>query len=362
VDPVDHYRIFEPLGGGGMGIVYRAEDTRLGRTVALKFLPPELNRDPVAKARFLQEARTASALDHPNICTIYDVGETADARLYLSMPCYDGETLREHIERGPLPLDDAMDIAWQAARGLAKAHRHGIVHRDIKPANLMVTADGVVKILDFGIAKLAGAAGLTRTGLPLGTPAYMAPEQMKGDDVDARTDLWSLGVVLYEMLTGRRPFPGDHEVVVRHGILNVQPEPVSKLRPELPRELDSILAGLLAKEPKDRYATAESLLHDLRPLVVSPSGTRASWPRRWRAIARTSAASWSIGRRTTPIRASRISPIATASTKPTPSTAPPPLIARSLSTTPRSRLPSRNVGVSSASVMRSPAPAGSAKA
>jgi serine/threonine protein kinase/Tol biopolymer transport system component len=276
VDPVDHYRIFEPLGGGGMGIVYRAEDTRLGRTVALKFLPPELTRDPVAKARFLQEARTASALDHPNICTIYDVGETADARLYLSMPCYDGETLREHIERGPLPLEDAMDIAWQTARGLAKAHRQGIVHRDVKPANLMVTADGVVKILDFGIAKLAGAAGLTRTGLPLGTPAYMAPEQMKGDDVDARTDLWSLGVVLYEMLTGRRPFPGDHEVVVRHGILNVQPEPVSKLRPELPRELDPILAGLLAKEPKDRYATAESLLADLRPLVTSPSGTRAT--------------------------------------------------------------------------------------
>ena len=276
MDPVDHYRIFEPLGGGGMGIVYRAEDTRLGRTVALKFLPPELTRDPVAKARFLQEARTASALDHPNICTIYDVGETPDARLYLSMPCYDGETLREHIERGPLPLDDAMDIAWQTARGLAKAHRQGIVHRDVKPANLMVTADGVVKILDFGIAKLAGAAGLTRTGLPLGTPAYMAPEQMKGDDVDARTDLWSLGVVIYEMVTGRRPFPGDHEVVVRHGILNTQPEPVSKLRPELPRELDQILAGLLAKEPKDRYATAESLLNDLRPLVVSPSGTRAT--------------------------------------------------------------------------------------
>ena len=273
---MDHYRIFEPLGGGGMGIVYRAEDTRLGRTVALKFLPPELTRDPVAKARFLQEARTASALDHPNICTIYDVGETADARLYLSMPCYDGETLREHIARGPLPLDEAMDITWQATRGLAKAHRQGIVHRDVKPANLMVTADGVVKILDFGIAKLAGAAGLTRTGLPLGTPAYMAPEQMKGEDVDARTDLWSLGVVLYEMLTGRRPFPGDHEVVVRHGILNVQPEPVSRLRPELPRELDQILAGLLAKDPKDRYATAESLLNDLRPLVTSPSGTRAT--------------------------------------------------------------------------------------
>jgi serine/threonine protein kinase len=276
VDPVDHYRIFEPLGGGGMGIVYRAEDTRLGRTVALKFLPPELTRDPVAKARFLLEARTASALDHPNICTIYDVGETPDARLYLSMPCYDGETLREHIARGPLAVDEAVDIAWQAARGLAKAHRQGIVHRDIKPANLIVTADGVVKILDFGIAKLAGAAGITRTGLPLGTPAYMSPEQMRGEEVDVRTDLWSLGVVLYEMLAGRRPFPGDHEVVVRHGVLNVEPEPVTRQRPEVPRELERIVAGLLAKSPQERYATAESFLSDLRPLVVSPSGTRTT--------------------------------------------------------------------------------------
>jgi serine/threonine protein kinase/dipeptidyl aminopeptidase/acylaminoacyl peptidase len=271
---VDHYRILEPLGGGGMGIVYRAEDLRLGRTVALKFLPPELTRDPVAKARFLQEARTASALDHPNICTIYDVGETADAQLYLAMPCYDGETLRQRLERGALPPDEAVDIAWQIARGLAKAHRQGIVHRDVKPANLMLTADGVVKILDFGIAKLAGAAGLTRTGLPLGTPAYMAPEQMRGEEVDVRTDLWSLGVVLYEMLCGRRPFPGDHEVVVRHGILNAQPEPLSRVRPGIPKELERILGGLLAKDPGDRYPTAEHLLSDLRPLVTTPSGSR----------------------------------------------------------------------------------------
>jgi len=271
---VDHYRIHETLGGGGMGIVYRAEDTRLGRTVALKFLPPELTRDPVAKARFLQEARTASALDHPNICTIYDVGETGDARLYLSMPCYDGETLRQRLDHGPMPVDDAVDVAWQTARGLAKAHRQGIIHRDIKPANLMLTADGVVKILDFGIAKLAGAAGITLTGLPLGTPAYMAPEQMRAEEVDGRTDLWSLGVVLYEMLAGRRPFPGDHEVVVRNGILNNEPEPLTKLRPEVPRELERIVSCLLTKDRQARYPTAEHFLSDLRPLVVTPSGSR----------------------------------------------------------------------------------------
>ena len=271
---VDHYRNLEPLGGGGMGVVYRAEDTRLGRTVALKFLPPELTRDPVAKARFLQEARTASALEHPNICTIYDVGETADARLYLAMPCYDGETLRQRLERGPLPVEEATEIAWQIARGLAKAHRQGIIHRDVKPANLMLTSDGVVKILDFGIAKLAGAAGITLTGLPLGTPAYMAPEQMRGEEVDARTDLWSLGVVLYEMLAGRRPFPGDHEVVVRHGILNSQPEALSKLQPAVPRELERILGRLLAKDREERTPTADQLLSELRPLVSSPSVSR----------------------------------------------------------------------------------------
>jgi serine/threonine protein kinase/dipeptidyl aminopeptidase/acylaminoacyl peptidase len=259
-----------------MGIVYRAEDTRLGRTVALKFLPPELIRDPVAKARFLQEARTASALDHTNICTIYDVGETEDGRLYLSMPCYDGETLRDRLMRGALDLDEAVDVAWQVGRGLSKAHRQGIVHRDVKPANLMLTADGVVKILDFGIAKLAGAAGITRTGLPLGTPAYMAPEQMQGEEVDARTDLWALGVVLYEMLAGRRPFPGDHEVVVRHGVLTVDPEPLSRLRADVPRELERIVSRLLAKDPQERYRTVDEMLAELRPLVTSPSGTRAT--------------------------------------------------------------------------------------
>jgi serine/threonine protein kinase/Tol biopolymer transport system component len=270
---VGPYRVGEILGGGGMGIVYRAEDTRLGRTVALKFLPPELTRDPVAKARFLQEARTASALDHPNICTVYDVGETENHQLYLAMPCYDGETLRRKVERGPLLLPDAVDYALQVSKGLAKAHRQGIVHRDIKPANLMVTGDGVVKILDFGIAKLAGEAGLTRTGSTLGTPAYMSPEQMRGTEVDGRTDLWALGVVMYEMVTGRRPFLGDHESGLRQAILEEEPEPLIRLRPDAPPELASVIQRLLAKDVAGRYPTADAAVADLRLLAGGSSGS-----------------------------------------------------------------------------------------
>jgi serine/threonine protein kinase/Tol biopolymer transport system component len=265
---VGPYRVGEMLGGGGMGIVYRAEDTRLGRTVALKFLPPELTRDPVAKARFLQEARTASALDHPNLCTVYDVGETDEHQLYLAMPCYDGETLRRKIERGPLPVSEAIDYALQTAKGLAKAHRQGIVHRDIKPANLMVTGDsgeGVVKILDFGIAKLAGEAGLTRTGASVGTPAYMAPEQMQGREVDGRADLWALGVVLYEMLAGHRPFLGDHEAALRQSILSDAPEPLPRV--DVPPGLERVVRLLLAREPDERYPSADAAIADLRLLA-----------------------------------------------------------------------------------------------
>jgi eukaryotic-like serine/threonine-protein kinase len=261
-----HYRVLEYIGGGGMGVVYKAEDLRLARTVALKFLPPELTRDPEAKARFLQEARSASVLDHPNICTIHEVGETDDGRLYLSMPYYDGETLRRRIERGPLPIEEAIDIAEQIARGLAKAHRGGIVHRDIKPANITVTDDGVVKILDFGLAKLMGAAAITRTGSSVGTPAYMSPEQARGEDVDHRTDLWSFGILLYEMVAGRRPFRGEHDQAVLYGILNEAPKPLTEVRAETPPELARIVDGLLTKDPADRYPSAEGPLGDLRAL------------------------------------------------------------------------------------------------
>jgi hypothetical protein len=260
-------RIGELIGGGGMGVVYRARDRRLGRSVAIKLLPPELTRDPVAKARFLQEARAASALDHPNLCTVYEVGEAGASQLYLAMPFYDGQTLRNRIDAGgALPVAEALDITVQVLKGLAKAHRHGIVHRDVKPANLMVTGDGVVKILDFGIAKLAGvAADLTRTGTRVGTPAYMSPEQARGEEVDARADLWAVGVVLYEMLAGIRPASGD-----------AQPSPVRRLRPEVPSEVESILRRLRAPRRQDRYETAEAVLADLRALLGTISGTGTS--------------------------------------------------------------------------------------
>jgi serine/threonine protein kinase/Tol biopolymer transport system component len=261
---VGPYRILELLGSGGMGVVYKAEDTRLSRTVALKFLPPELTRDPESKARFMQEARAASSLDHPNLCTILELGETPDGRLYLAMPSYDGETLRRKVERGPLSVEEAADVAEQVARGLAKAHRNGIVHRDVKPANLIITSDGVVKILDFGLAKLAGSAAISRAGSSMGTPAYMSPEQARGDEVDHRTDLWSLGVVLYEMLAGRRPFPGGNEQAVIHAVLNDRPQPLREIRPETPPELVRIVDRLLAKDPAGRFARAEEVAAGLR--------------------------------------------------------------------------------------------------
>jgi serine/threonine protein kinase len=270
---IAHYRIVGPLGGGGMGVVYKAQDLSLERIVALKFLPPELTRDPDAKTRFLQEARAASALDHPNICTIHEVGETDEGHLYLAMACYDGETLKQRLQRGRLPIDEALETAQQVARGLVKAHRHGIVHRDIKPANLMITADEIVKILDFGIAKLAGAAGLTRAGSSLGTPGYMSPEQARGEEVDPRTDVWSLGAVLYEMVTGRRPFRGEHEQTVLYSLFNDEPEPVQLLRPDAPPELARIIGRMLAKDPEQRYPTAAAAFADLRALYGPATGT-----------------------------------------------------------------------------------------
>ena len=258
------YEIASLIGGGGMGLVYKAQDTRLKRLVALKLLLPELTRDETAKQRFLQEAQAASALDHPNICTIHEINETPDGQFYLVMAYYEGETLKEKIEHGPLPITDAIDAAVQVGQGLAKAHEAGITHRDIKPANLMLTADGTVKILDFGLAKLAGAEGITQTGTALGTVAYMSPEQLRGQEVDQRSDIWSLGVVTYEMVAGQRPFKGEQLQAVSVGILQSQPAPPTGSRTGVPLELERVVDRALAKAVADRYQTVADLLSELR--------------------------------------------------------------------------------------------------
>ena len=256
------YRLIREIGSGGMGVVYEAEDTRLQRRVAVKLLPPELSRDRGAKQRFRREARAASALDDPNICTVHDIGE-CDGQLYIVMAYYEGETLKERLARGPLPESEARQVAIEVARALARAHEAGIVHRDIKPANVMLTRRGKVKVLDFGIAKIRGDATLTRTGSSLGTPAYMSPEQARGEPVDGRTDVWSLGALLYEMLAGRRPFPGDDERAVLSAIQSRKPEPLDRIRPEVSAALARTVAKALAKDPAERHANGTELLADL---------------------------------------------------------------------------------------------------
>src|SRR5512139_1223100 len=242
------YQIIEELGRGGMGVVYKAVDNKLKRTVALKFLPFEWTYNAQAKERFIREAQAAAALDHPNICTVHEIDE-AEGRMFISMAFVEGESLKTRIERGLLKIDEALGLSLQVAEGLREAHKKGVIHRDIKSANIMVTETGQAKIMDFGLARVRGSTLLTKEGMTMGTIAYMSPEQARGEEVDHRTDIWSLGVVLYELLSGQPPFRSDYEQALVYSILNNEVKPI----PGIDCRLNTILQKALMKDPLARY-------------------------------------------------------------------------------------------------------------
>jgi serine/threonine protein kinase/Tfp pilus assembly protein PilF len=280
-ETISHYKIIEKLGEGGMGVVYKALDATLDRHVAIKFLPLHLSKDEEARKRFIHEAKAASALDHANIGTIYEVDKTSDNRTFIVMAYYGGETLRERIDQGNISVDETLNIVTQIASGLARAHEKEIVHRDIKPSNIIITERDEAKIIDFGIAKLRGRTRLTKEGSTLGTAAYMSPEQAKGQETDQRSDIFSLGTILYEMLAGETPFKGEHEAALLYEIVNEEPEPLSSYRSDLPQGILDIVDKALARSIDERYQNAREIMYELEGLRES-SSKQVGTPRRYR--------------------------------------------------------------------------------
>ncbi len=280
-EKISHFRILRELGRGGMGVVYVARDVDLERDVALKFLPAQFTHDDSATQRFIAEARAASGLDHENICAVHEIGRTDDGMVFIAMAYYSGRTLKDLIAEGPLAHEQARDIAAQIAAGLVVAHERGIVHRDIKPANIVVTDRGQAKILDFGLAKLvADTTGITKTGTTVGTVAYMSPEQLRGENVDARSDVWSLGIVLYEMLAKRLPFAGDHPAALSYAIVHEPHKPIAQYRSDVPPAIVHVLERALKKNASERYSSCAEMLADLRAGSVTAGASRPRVSRR----------------------------------------------------------------------------------
>jgi eukaryotic-like serine/threonine-protein kinase len=281
-DKILHYNIIEKLGEGGMGVVYLAEDKKLERKVAIKFLPRYIAGNSEERERFKIEARAAASINHSNITTIHAIEESGND-VFIVMEYIDGIELKEKIKAGPIPVEESVKIALQIAEGLEEAHRKGIVHRDIKSQNIMITGDGKIKIMDFGLAKVGQGTQLTKVGSTVGTAAYMSPEQAKGEEIDNRTDIWSLGVVLYEMLTGKMAFKGDYEQAVIYSILNEKPE----IEGNISEPMKYIITKALTKDKKDRYQTASEILSDLETLknesfsgAKSKTSTSYSFPKK----------------------------------------------------------------------------------